>query len=81
MSTTGDMDKLWESNIGAGRWLDKAPDEQREWLDRLVVLIVDKGSEPVWSKVGPKFRNEFGLDKSPADGTISNVVRLLVEQS
>ena len=81
MVDAGAFDGLWESNIGSSRWVDSIPADQREWLDRLAALIVEKKSEPNWVQVGAKFRDEFGLGQQPVNSTISSSVRWIVDQS
>ncbi len=76
---TDPYDGLWESDNGTRSWVDKVDAEQSAWLNNLADLIITRGSEPTWTKVGQTFRDTFNVD-SPANSTITATVRRLVEQ-
>ncbi len=77
---TDPYDGLWESNNGTNAWVDRVDAEQLEWLSNLADLIVTRGSEPTWAKVGRSFRDAFSSGDLPVDSTISATVRRMVEQ-
>ena len=77
---TDPYDGLWESDNGGGAWVDKVDPEELAWLENLADLIITKGSEPTWAKVGPYFRDTFNPGRLPVNSTITATVRRLVEQ-
>lgn len=71
-------DDLWEPRTPQQSWLEKAPDEQREWLEGLADHIDKMGSEPVWRAVHQKFEEVFGEGAAPNETTLAKHVRYLV---
>lgn len=73
-----EYDGLWERTSPQQSWLDKATDEQREWLEGLADEIIASDREPVWRKVQGRFAEKFGEGATPEDTTLRKHVRNLV---
>jgi len=75
-----DLDDLFVPVTTGTKWVNGCSTEERAWCERLADMIVERGKEPVWSKVQLKFKEDFPDVHAPVTSTLSTTIRGLVDE-